>query len=75
KNCAPTDFIFQGIYSDAQQALEKARQLAEEKRRCPVFRVLQGEHEGEVLTLNDVPLQFGEHKLYCDRRVTVLRVE
>ncbi|MFT6491790.1 MAG: CRISPR system Cascade subunit CasD [Porticoccus sp.] len=75
KNCAPTEFIFQGIYSDAQQALEKARQLAEEKRRCPVFRVLQGEHEGEVLTLNDVPLQFGEHKLYCDRRVTVLRVE
>ncbi len=75
KNCVPTEFIFQGIYADARQALEKARQLAEEKRRRPVFRVLQGEHEGEVLTLNDVPLQFGEHKKYRDRRVTVLGME
>ena len=39
------------------------------------LRVLQGEHEGEVLSLNDVPLQFGEHKLYRDRRVTVQQRE
>ena len=31
------------------------------RRKTDAFslRVLQGEHEGEVLTLNDVPLQFG----------------
>lgn len=74
KNCVPTEFIAQGIYTDAEQAMSKAVQLAESKRRMPVFTVLQGEHDGEVLTLNDVPLQFGEHKLYRDRRVTVLPV-
>ena len=75
KNCVPTEFIAQGIYSDSQAAMDKARQLAESKKRVPVFQVLQGEHEGEVLTLNDVPIQFGEHKLYRDRRVTVLPVD
>lgn len=71
KNCVPTEFIYQGIYPDTGLALEKAGALAKEKQRCPVFQVLQGEHDGEVLTLNDVPLQFGEHKRYRDRRVTV----
>lgn len=74
KNCAPTEFIAQGIYESADQAMAKAQQLADSKRRLPAFRVLQGEHEGEVFTLNDVPLQFGEHKLYRDRRVTVVTV-
>ena len=74
KNCVPTEFIAQGIYADTGQAMEKAGQLAEAKNRLPAFKVLQGEHEGEVLTLNDVPLEFGEHKRYRDRRVTVLPV-
>lgn len=75
KNCAPTEFIAQGIYADEQKVLETARAFAADKKRVAAFRVLQGEHEGEVLTLNDVPLQFGEHKLYRDRRVTVFPVE
>lgn len=75
KNCVPTELIYQGAYDDAREAMERAGQLAKEKGRCPVFRVLQGEHDGEVLTLNDVPLQFGEHKRYRDRRVTVLPME
>ena len=74
KNCVPTEFIAQGVHADSEQALARAGQLAEDKQRAPVFTVLQGEHDGEVLTLNDVPLQFGEHKLYRDRRVTVLPV-
>lgn len=74
KNCVPTEFIAQGIHADIDQAMEKSGQLAESKKRLPIFKVLQGEHEGEVLTLNDVPLQFGEHKLYRDRRVTVVPV-
>lgn len=74
KNCVPTEFIAQGIHDNAAKAISRAGKLAESKGRYPVFHVLQGEHDGEVLTLNDVPLQFGEHKLYRDRRVTVLPV-
>lgn len=72
KNCVPTEFIAQGLHADAEQAMTEAGRLAESKSRCPVFSVLQGEHDGEVLTLNDVPVQFGEHKIYRDRRVTVV---
>lgn len=71
KNCVPTEFIYQGEFAQAAQALAAAQQLAVEKNRAFSLRVLQGEHEGEVLTLNDVPLQFGQHKQYRDRRVTV----
>ena len=71
KNCAPTEFIGQGIYDGAQQALEAGQRIADEKSLTVAFKVLQGEHDGEVLTLNDVPLQFGRNKKYRDRRVTV----
>lgn len=74
KSCVPTEFIAQGVHGDALMAMDRARQIAESKKHAPVFQVLQGEHDGEVLTLNDVPLQFGEHKLYRDRRVTVMPV-
>jgi CRISPR system Cascade subunit CasD len=74
KNCVPTELIAQGIHSDTQKATDKASQLATMKNRVPLFRVLQGEFDGEILTLNDVPLRFGAHKLYRDRRVTVLPV-
>ena len=77
KTCVPTDFIYRGLFDSAGAALLAGRQLAEseQKKRALVLRVLQGEHEGEVLSLNDVPLQLGEHKLYRDRRVTVQQVE
>jgi CRISPR system Cascade subunit CasD len=75
KNCAPTEFIYQGVYSSAQSALEVGARMADEKRRKFVLRVLQGIHNGEVLTLNDVPVQFGEHKKYRDRQVTVQRMD
>ncbi|MEC8010452.1 MAG: type I-E CRISPR-associated protein Cas5/CasD [Pseudomonadota bacterium] len=75
KNCVPTEFIAQGIHENIDQAFEAADQFAASKNRCSIFSVQQGEHEGEVLTLNDVPLQFGEHKLYRDRRVTVVAVD
>lgn len=74
KNCVPTEFIGQGVYDSFPQAMARANELAEGKARHPAFHVMQGEHEGEVLTLNDVPLQFGEHKLYRDRRVTVQKL-
>lgn len=71
KNCVPTEFIAQGVYETASDALTAGARLASEKKRAMVFQVKQGEHEGEVLTLNDVPIQFGEHKKYRDRQVTV----
>ncbi len=72
KSCVPTEFIDQGIHADAEQARDRSGHLAATKNRSLTFTVLQGEFEGEVLTLSDVPLQFGEHKLYRDRRVTIL---
>lgn len=71
KHCAPTEFIFQGRFLASAAAIERSHELAQEKERAFSFRVLEGEHEGEVLTLNDVPLQFGPEKRYRDRRVTV----
>jgi len=73
KNCVPTELVFQGMHADADDALAAGRALAEAKRRALAFAVRQGEHAGEVLTLNDVPLQFGADKRYRDRRVTVLQ--
>lgn len=75
KNCVPTELIHQGAFDSAEAALAAGRELAAVKRRSLALRVRQGEHEGEVLSLNDVPLQLGEHKLYRDRRVTVQQVE
>jgi CRISPR system Cascade subunit CasD len=74
KNCVPTEFIAQGVYETASDALEAGERLATEKKRTIAFKVKQGEHEGEVLTLNDVPVQFGNHKKYRDRRVTVQKI-
>jgi CRISPR system Cascade subunit CasD len=75
KTCVPTEFVCQDVHADLDQAMLRAGELAAEKSLHPVFKVLQGEHEGEVLTLNDVPLQFGAHKRYRDRRVTVVKME
>ena len=72
KNCVPSDRIFQGSFGSISEAWQKASVLAEEKQLVEDFRVLDGEHEGDVMTLNDVPLQFGEVKKYRDRRVTVV---
>lgn len=75
KNCVPTEFIFQGVHDSSGAALAAGQKLAEAKQRAFALRVLQGAHEGEVITLNDIPIQFGEHKLYRDRRVTVQTLE
>lgn len=74
KSCVPTDFIFRGLYESEAEAALAADAIATEKGRAVDFWVLSGEHEGEVITLNDVPIQFGPHKQYRDRRVTVITV-
>jgi CRISPR system Cascade subunit CasD len=74
KNCVPTDFIYRGLYADEAGANEHALAIARDKALLEDFHVRDGEHEGEVLTLMDVPIQFGERKQYRDRRVTVAAV-
>lgn len=71
KNCVPTEFIPQGIFQDEAACILAGKKLAADKNRAMAFEVKQGEHEGEVLILNDIPVQFGENKKYRDRRVTV----
>ncbi|MHA0008590.1 hypothetical protein ACXYTU_24595, partial [Klebsiella pneumoniae] len=72
KSCVPSELIYQGIYDSAEAAWQQARTLAESKRRTLSYRVIEGEGDGDVITLNDVPVQFGRHKRYRDRQVTVL---
>lgn len=78
KNCAPTEFIYQGSFALSQDAKKHAMVLAQEKGRALSFSVEQGVTVGqdfvdgcEVLTLNDVPVQFGVQKRYRDRQITI----
>ncbi|BBP46412.1 type I-E CRISPR-associated protein Cas5/CasD [Thiosulfatimonas sediminis] len=72
KNCIPTELVFQGVFNDLSALKIKAAEIAVSKKLLEDFQVLQGEQEGdEHLTLNDVPIQFGQHKKYRDRQVTL----
>lgn len=73
KNCVPTEFIYQGAFEDETAAINRATGMMRGKNLMEDFRVLEGEHEGETMTLNDVPVQFGPAKKYRDRRITVVR--
>jgi CRISPR system Cascade subunit CasD len=76
KTCVPTDYVFRGSFTSVQDAENQASEIAHEKNRTEDFRVFgchsDKEDSGEVLTLNDVPVQFGEDKRYRDRRVVVV---
>lgn len=76
KNCVPTDFIYRGIFALESAALAQANLLAKEKNRTEDFRALHGAlaegEANEVLTLNDVPVQFGVDKRYRDRQVSLI---
>ena len=74
KNCVPTDFVYRGTFENEEVALKKGNEIAQEKGFLfEDFRVVDGESDdGDVMTLNDIPTQFGEIKRYRDRRVTVI---
>lgn len=74
KCCAPTDFIYRGVFDTEDEALSVAIDIANKKGRKENFRVLDGSHPDadEVFTLNDVPLQFGHDKRYRDRQVSLI---
>ena len=65
--------IYQGLFEDKDSAWHQAQILADNKQRVASFAVVEGESEddGDVITLNDVPIQFGPQKRYRDRRVTL----
>lgn len=74
KTCAPTDFIYQGMFYSEQSAIKTALTIGRKKGLVEYFHVLDGEHPGEVIILNDIPIQFGENKLYRERYVTVIKI-
>lgn len=71
KCCAPTDIIYRGVFDHPEHPFNQAAEIAISKELAEDFRVLSGVHEGEVITLNDQPVQFGEQKQYRDRTVTI----
>lgn len=74
KCCVPVEIIYQGTFSDPAMAQIKIAELASEKNRQCSFTVRQQTdtvETDEILTLNDVPLQFGEHKRYRDRQICI----
>lgn len=74
--CIPSDLIWRGEFPDFQQAIARARALAEAKNRHEIFRVTEELSPGaELLTLNDVPVVFGPYKEYADRQVALIRAE
>jgi len=76
KDCVPTDFIFRGCFTSFDETLNAIYEIANEKKLIADFTVIEGENpeKGDVLTLNDVPIQFGKVKKYRDRRVTVVHL-
>ena len=76
--CAPTDMIYRGQFSSEDEALDRAAAIAEEKHRVENFRVIDGvveDGDGESFTINDVPVQFGEEKVYTERKVSLIHVQ
>lgn len=73
KNCVPSEFIYQGTFEDEEKAFERVFTIVSEKKLLEDFRVIDGEQEGEIMTINDVPVQFGPIKKYRDRRITLVQ--
>jgi CRISPR system Cascade subunit CasD len=74
KNCVPTEIVFQGLFDTYERAYEQSLNISKRKQLHPEFKVVEGEHEGEILNLNDVPIEFGARKGYRDRFVTIIEL-
>ena len=75
KCCVPSEIIFQGTFSNKDMCVDRAKEIASLKGRYCDYSVLQENSidKGDVLVLNDVPVQFGIRKLYTERYVTVVK--
>lgn len=76
KSCVPTDIIYRGSFAELGQAVQQAKRIGLEKGRIEEFTVWHGalaEYKAdEVLTLNDIPVNFGEDKHYRDRQISLV---
>lgn len=74
KCCVPTDLIYRGTYDDQDAAEHALNEIASQKKLVISKKVIDGQHpdEGDTLSINDVPVQFGTHKIYQSRDVTVI---
>jgi CRISPR system Cascade subunit CasD len=74
KCCVPTDFVFKDNLVTKDEALAKAAVIAETKNLLEDFRVVpvgaaSDPGDTDIVTINDVPVRFGQIKEYKDRRV------
>ncbi len=76
KSCIPTDFIYQGVFDNMEDAEQKSTLIEKEKKLIKAFKVIDGNYyeDGDVFSLSDVPMSFGEEKKYYSRRVTMVKL-
>ncbi|SET13615.1 type I-E CRISPR-associated protein Cas5/CasD [Thorsellia anophelis] len=73
KNCIPTEFIYQGIFQSIAECEEYSLNLAKEKNLLKSLTIKNGYHSGgEVITINDIPISFGNQKRYRNRQITII---
>lgn len=74
KCCHPSDVIYRGSFATEAEARTVAFEIASKKNLVCTKEILAGNFPdlGEVVTLHDVPVQFGFEKRYQDRQVTIL---
>ncbi|WP_037573018.1 type I-E CRISPR-associated protein Cas5/CasD [Spirochaeta cellobiosiphila] len=84
KNCIPSEILYRGeydYYNEAEIELKKiVESISSDDHNLELhksFHIKDGafEDEGEVLTLNDIPIRFGRLKSYRDRQVTLVNYE
>jgi len=73
KSCPPSDVVSRGVFDNFESACTFADDIAQEKNRQRKFVVYDEErNDGDLLTLTDVPVQFGIQKRYRERTVTIV---
>lgn len=77
KCCVPTDVIYRGTFDAESKAVEALQGIARDKGLIERFEVQEGSLPdlGDVLMLNDVPVSFGDRKVYRERSVTIIPKE
>jgi len=75
KCCIPSYPIFQGLFDSYEEAEGKIFNIAEERALVLKETMKDGAdpYNGDVICLNDVPINFGNEKTYRDRFVTVIK--
>ncbi len=74
KNCAPTEFLYQGVFDSEEECEEKFKQLSENKNYQEYCRVYDTKVENsQKVKVNDVPVDFSIHKKYETRNIYIVR--